>query len=118
MSSKRRQRRTFSVQFKQDKVALLDSGKITVRELSRLYEVSDTAIYKWRKKYSSLASDECIVVEKISESKKNIELLAQIKLLEQSLGKKQLELDFYKEAISLLSEQAGEDVLKKLRPKL
>lgn len=108
--------RTFSAAFKKEKVDLLDSGKITVKELSALYEVSPTAIYKWKKKYSKLERSERLVVEKISESNKNIELLKRIKDMEQVIGKKQLELDYYKTAIDVLSEQSGEDILKKYKP--
>lgn len=115
---KRQQRinRTFSTAFKKEKVDLLDNGKITVNELSTLYEVSPTAIYKWKKKFSKLEKSERVVVEKISESNKNIELLKRIRDLEQVIGKKQLELDYYKTAINILSEQSGEDILKKYKP--
>ena len=108
--------RTFSTAFKKEKVDLLDSGKITVKELSTLYEVSPTAIYKWKKKYSKLEESERVVVEKISESNKNMELLKRVRDLEQVIGKKQLELDYYKTAIDVLSEQAGGDILKKFKP--
>jgi len=108
--------RTFSAAFKKEKVDLLDNGKITVKELSILYEVSPTAIYKWKRKYSKLDKSERIVVEKISESNKNIELLKRVRDLEQVIGKKQLELDYYKAVIDVLNEQAGEDILKKYKP--
>ena len=108
--------RTFSAAFKREKVDLLDYGKITVKELSTLYEVSPTAIYKWKKKYSKLERSERVVVEKISESNKNVELLNRVRDLERVIGKKQLELDYYKTAIDVLSEQAGEDILKKFKP--
>jgi transposase len=109
--------RIFSAAFKKEKVDLIDRGKITVRELSKLYSVSDTAIYKWIKKYSKLEKSERIVVEKVSEAKKNIELYNHIRDLEQILGKKQLELDYYKSVINVVSEQAGEDILKKYKPR-
>ena len=58
-----------------------------------------------------------MVVEKISEEKKNIELRKLIGELEQALGRKQLELDYYKEVIDIISEEEGEDVAKKHKPK-
>ncbi len=116
MKSQQRTHRTFSTAFKIEKVELLDKGKVTVKELSEIYDVSPTAIYKWKKKYSKLATNERIVVEKISEEKKNIELLNRIKELEQIVGKKQLELDYYKTTIEILSEEEGKDVLKKHKP--
>jgi len=118
MERQRKVRRTFSAAFKKEKVDLLDQGKISVKDLSEIYQVSLTAIYNWKKKYSGLPKDEQIIVEKISEEKKNIELLKRIGELERVIGKKQLELDFYKTAIEVLNEEEGEDVIKKYKPKL
>lgn len=113
MKQQKKSHRTFSIAFKKEKVDLLDSGKITVAELSKIYDVSSTAIYKWKKKYSKLDKSERFVVEKISEARKNIELMNRIKDLEQVIGKKQLELDYYKAAVDVLKEKEGENVLKK-----
>ena len=112
------QRRTFSTEFKKEKVALFEQGKISVKELSDVYEVSQTAIYKWIKKFSKLPKTEHIVVEKLSEQKKNKELLERIEELEQAVGRKQLEIDYYKTAFEVIQEQEGEDLLKKYKPKL
>ena len=108
--------RHFSTAFKKEKVELLDKGKITVTELSKIYNVTRSAIYKWKRKFSSLEKTERIVIEKVSEENKNIELLNRIKELEQIIGRKQIELDYYKTAINVLSEQEGEDLLKKFKP--
>lgn len=109
--------RIFSDAFKKEKVELLDQGKISVSELCKIYEVSTTAVYNWKNKYSKYNSSERIVVEKISEEKKNIELRQQIRNLEQALGRKQLELDYYKSVIEVVSEEEGVDVEKKYKPK-
>lgn len=117
MKKQQTTRRIFSTAFKKEKVDLLDQGKITVNQLSKIYEVSPTAIYKWKKRFSKLNPTERVVVEKISEAKKNVELLQRIKDLEQVIGKKQLELDYYKTAIEVLNEKQGEDILKKYKPR-
>lgn len=109
--------RHFSTVFKKEKVKLIDEGKLTVKELSDIYEVSPTAIYRWIKKFSTHGKQERVVVEKISEEKKNTELLKRIRELERSVGQKQLELDYYKAVIKLVSEEAGEDVKKKYKPR-
>jgi transposase-like protein len=109
--------RTFSTAFKKEKVELYDQGKITVKALSKIYEVSETAIYKWIKKFSGLPKGERVVVEKVTEEEKNLELLKRVSEMERVIGKKQLKLDFYKTAIEILSEEKGEDILKKYRPK-
>jgi len=108
--------RTFSTAFKKEKVELIEEGKLSVRDVSDLYEVSTTAIYKWVKKFSKLPKDERIVVEKISEQQKNKDLIKMIQSLERSLGRKQLELDYYKTIVDLVSEETGEDIKKKYKP--
>lgn len=113
----RKVRRTFSTSFKKEKVSMIEQGKLSVRDLCLTYEVSDTAVYKWLKKYGKHAPSERVVVEKISEEAKNRELMAHIRELEGVIGRKQLELDYYKTAIEELSKEEGEDVLKKYRPK-
>lgn len=113
----KKQRRTFSEAFKREKIKLIDEGKLSVRHLSDIYEVSHTAIYNWISKYSVLAQDESIVVEKISEAKKTEELYKQVRKLEQALGRKQLELDYYRAVVKIASESAGEDIEKKFKPK-
>ena len=109
--------RRFSAAFKKEKVELIDQEKISVREVSEIYEVSVTAVYKWIKKYSSIARDERVVVEKVSESNKNIELLKRIRDLERTVGQKQIELDYYKTIVDVVSQESGEDIKKKYKPK-
>jgi len=40
-----------------------------------------------------------------------------ININKQALGRKQMELDYYKEIVKLVSESEGVDVEKKLKPK-
>lgn len=117
MKKQQKLRRTFSTAFKKEKVSLIESGKVTVKELSIVYDVTPTAIYKWIKNFSKLPKTERIVVEKISEQAKNKELLQRIGELERAVGQKQMELDYYKSAIEVISEQEGTDLLKKFKPK-
>ena len=118
MKTTNKSHRRFSSAFKKEKVELLDQGKISTKEICLIYEVSSTSVYKWKKKYSKYSHSERIVVEKISEEKKNIELLKQVAELERVVGRKQIELDYYKTTLEVLSEDAGEDLGKKHKPKL
>jgi len=93
MKKQRKQRRTFSEAFKREKVDLIDHGKLSVKELSKIYEVSARSIYKWLKKFSKYSAGERVVVEKISEAKKTIELHHQVKELEQALAKREVLID-------------------------
>ena len=112
-NKERKVRRTFSTAFKKEKVSLIDQGKMSVKDLCDIYEVSTTAVYKWLKKYSKQESTERIVVEKISEEAKNRELMNRIRHLEGVIGRKQLEIDYYKAAIEVINQEEGIDLLKK-----
>lgn len=105
--------RRFSEAFKREKVKLIEERKLSVRDVSNIYEVSTTAVYKWLRKYSSISKGERVVVEKISEAQKTRELYKRVRDLEQALGKKQMELDYYKEIVKLTSEEKGKDIKKK-----
>lgn len=117
MERERKVRRTFSTIFKKEKVELIEQGKITVKELSEIYEVSQTAVYKWLKKFSKTGMSERVVIEKISEENKNIELLKRIRDLEGAIGRKQLELDYYRSVLEIISQEEGVDIEKKYGPK-
>jgi len=105
--------RTFSPEFKKEKVAMIEEGKMTVVQLSRLYNVTRPSVYAWIKKYGNLPRTERVVVEKKSESMKNIELLKKIEELERIIGKQQVELLYKEKVIELGSELLGKDIEKK-----
>ncbi|MFP4018564.1 MAG: transposase [Bacteroidales bacterium] len=109
-----KQNRQFSTAFKKEKVKMLEQKQVTVKQLSQLYEVSETAIRKWLKKYSlHLQPSERIVIEKKSEGYKTGELLKKVADLERTIGQKQLEIDFLNKIIEFGSEQVGFDIKKK-----
>lgn len=116
MENFEKMRRRFSTDFKKEKVKLIDEGKISVSELSRMYEVSPTSIYKWMMKYSTkYTRSERIVVEKISEEFKTKEYLKRIAELEQVVGQQYLQLLYKDTVIKTASEQYGEDIEKKFK---
>lgn len=109
--------RTFSSELKIKKVKLYDQGLINVSELSRELEVSRSAIYKWIHKYSlNYDSPTRLVMESKSEAKKVQLLKEELKAVQSSLGKKQMQLDFLNELLELASDHYGEDIAKKFSP--
>ena len=105
--------RRFSTAFKKEKVELIKSKKLSVREVSEVYQVSDTAVYKWLHLYGKVPKGERIVVEKISEETKNRELLQRIKELESEIGRLHIENVLKSKIIECGSELLGEDLKKK-----
>ena len=115
---RRKQVRIFSRGFKQQKVREIERILTTVGEVSKEYEVSRTAVYKWLDAYSvdNHRKVRCIV-EPMSDSKKIEDLKARIKELEQMVGQKQIQLEFKDKMIELAEERYKVDIKKKFGSK-
>jgi len=109
-----RRNRHFGEKFKKDIVKSIEQNKFTVGEVSELYKVSRTSVYKWVYKYSVLYQKGYRqIVEPMSSNKKVKELQSKIKELEQIIGQKQVMLDFMEKLIELSETEYGIDILKK-----
>ena len=113
-----RQLRRFSEAFKRKKVKELESKQITVTQISVLYEVTRSAVYKWLHKYGSLERGVKVVVQMESEAQKTIVLLKRVAELERIIGQKQLALDVNEKVFELLQVDLGYDVKKKYEEQL
>ena len=113
--SRKNQGRTFSVAFKKRQVDLYDRNLATVREISKEFDVSETAIYKWLKKYSKRYSHQVqTVVQMESEAHKNKALRARIAELERALGQKQMKIDYLEKLIEVSQNEFGIEIEKKV----
>ena len=115
---RRKQVRIFSRDFKQQKVREIERNLTTVGEVSKEYEVSRTAVYKWLDAYSvdNHRKVRCIV-EPMSDSKKIEDLKARIKELEQMVGQKKIQLEYKDKMIELAEERYKVDIKKKFGSK-
>jgi len=109
----RKTRRVFSESFKRDKVRMYETGKMTISQISKVYEVSETALYKWVDKYRTTPSSERIVVETDSEYLKVLELTKRVNDLERLAGVQQLKLTYQSALMKKASEHYKEDIEKK-----
>lgn len=114
MTSEEKQMRHFSEAFKREKVELIEQQKVSVTELSRLYEVSRSAIYKWVQKYGKGSRGERMVIEKESEETKTRMLLERIKQREQEIGRQQIEIRYLQEVIRYWSKELEMELEKKV----
>lgn len=106
--------RTFSEEFKRRKVQEIEAGITKVSEISKAYNVSANAVYKWVYKYSkSMKKKERLIVESESDTQKINALKKRIADLERSLGQKQIQLDFKEKMIELAEEIYQVDIKKK-----
>jgi transposase-like protein len=110
--------RIFSESFKQAKVKEIQSKLVSVSEVSRIHEVSRSAIYKWLYKYAKQEKGTKLVVEMESESLKTKRLQQRLAELERIIGQKQLEIDFLHKTLDLATEEVGYDIKKKYGPML
>jgi transposase-like protein len=111
-SSQERRYRRFSEPFKRARVKELEERRTTVREISQAYEVTDTAIHKWIKKYSNQVKPERTIVESKSETAKIIALEKRIAELERLLGQKQVEIEFKDKMLEIAEKKYGEGTKK------
>lgn len=108
-----KQRRIFSEAFKKEKVADLNSGLTSIKEICQLYEVSRTAVYQWIYKYSPHHERGTTqVVQMKSEASKTAVLKSRVLELEAALGRKQLEIDLLNKLIELATNDLGIDLKK------
>lgn len=116
-STTERLNRRFSEEFKLKKVKELESGKTTVRDICRSYEVTDSAVYHWLAKYSKKDKPERTIVESKSDTKKIVALQKRIAELERLLGQKQIEIEFKDKMIEIAEQAYGVDIKKKFDSK-
>lgn len=105
--------RRFSNEFKRAKVQKILKKELSVQQLSNLYDVSRSSVYKWLYKYSSLEPGTKMVIEMESEGYKTQQLLEKVAELERIIGQKQLTIDYLEKTIELASEEVGYDLKKK-----
>ena len=117
MSTDERRLRTFSDGFKRQKVREIISRKVSATEVSKAYEVSQSAIYKWIDLYSGKQKPERTIVESKSDTSKILALQKRIAELERALGQKQIQLEFKDKMIELAEDVYKVDIKKKFGTK-
>jgi transposase-like protein len=113
MTVEERRRRRFSEPFKKEQVILIESGELTVQEVSRLYEVKTQSVRLWLKKYGSKELPPILVVSNSKEYDKLGQLEKQIKELKQIIGEQQIKLITQSSIIELAEQKLGKDFEKK-----
>lgn len=113
-----RRRRSFSEEFKRQKVVEIDRKQTRISEVCKQYEVSAASVSRWIKRYSvNYMKGVKTIVEAESDTRKIIELQAKIAELERTVGQKQLLIDFQDKMIELAEQTYGVDIKKKLQSK-
>ena len=109
-----KQRRIFSTELKRRLVEEIEYKKLKVRDVVNLYRVSIASVYKWLNKYSTFnRKGVTMVVETDSKDTRIDKLLKHVAELEQTVGRKQLEIEYLNKVIDICSDELGYDVKKK-----
>jgi transposase-like protein len=118
MNEAERRRRQFSDNFKKQKVAELELRRITISEVIKQYEVSNTTIYRWIAKFGSMKTKPVrIVVETDSDTKELLLLKQKLADMERIIGQKQVLIDFYAKVIDIAEAEYRVDIKKKFGTK-
>lgn len=105
--------RRFSEDFKLKIVQEYESGKYSVYEMEKIYDIANQSIYSWIYKYSGYNKKSIQVVEmKDSQAQKIKKMEARIKELEQAVGQKQMNIDYLEKMIDLAKEHYDIDIKK------
>ena len=115
LSRSERCSRTFSDSFKLQKVREIETGKSTVSDICKQYEVSSTSVYRWLDQFGLMKDKkERLIVETQSDTRELLELKKKVAELERIVGQKQILLDFKDKMIDIAEEMYGIDIKKKL----
>lgn len=112
-TSRLRQSRTFSEEFKRQKVQQIVDKLLTVSDVITTYGVCKTTVYRWLDQYSSFHQKGIRqVVQLESEAHKTKLLLQQVAELERSIGQKQLKIDYLEKLVELADQEFNVDLKK------
>ncbi len=113
MTVEERRRRRFSEEFRKEQVELIESGQMTKSEVSKLYEVKVSSIFRWLKKYGKKPLPEPILVSNGKEYNLIGELKKENERLLKLIGQQQVDLVYKSGLLELAKAKLGEDFEKK-----
>jgi transposase len=107
-------KRIYSEEFRKARVQEYESGELTISQISRLYNIGNSSIYKWVYKYSLYNSKGLKIVEMSESTTQKVKTLeTTVAELERLLGKKQIQIDFLETTLEVIKEEHGIDFKKK-----
>lgn len=106
-------RRAFSEEFKRSIVKEFESGRFSVKQLSRLHKIAYQTVYRWIYKYSTVNEKGIRIVEKSQSSSQKVkDQEKRIAELERALGQKQMKIDYLEKMMELASTELDIDIKK------
>ena len=113
MTVEERRRRRFSESFRKEQVSLIESGKLTIAEVSRLYEVQIKNVKRWVERFGSMSLPQTIHITSTKDIDRLKCLESENKKLKELIADQQISLVYKNELIEVAKERLGEDFEKK-----
>lgn len=115
MTTDERRRRRFSEVFKQEQVALIEAGKVTIKHVSVLYEVKLENVRRWVKKYGKIELSPSILIQSPDEINRIKELENATSNQKRIIGEQQIRILYLEEVVRLAKVKLGADFEKKIK---
>lgn len=113
MTSEERFRRRFSESFRKEQVLLIESGELTVLEVSKLYEVKPASVKRWLVKFGKKELPTQMIVTCSKDYNRISKLEKEVKLLKEIIGDQRVKLIVQEKLISKAKIKLGDDFEKK-----
>lgn len=113
MTVEERRRRRFSEEFRREQVGLIESNRLTIGEVSRLYEVKGSSIKRWLEKYGKKGMPSRILITTGSEIDRIKDLEKEVRRLKEIIGSQQIEIINQSGIIELAERRLGNGFEKK-----
>lgn len=114
MTTEERRRRRFSEEFRKEQVSLIESGEVTISEVSRMYEVKTDSIKRWLVKFGRKPLPEQIIIQSKKDYNRLAELEKENKKLKEALGDQYVKLVYHQKLVEIAKEKLGDDFEKKV----
>lgn len=113
MTVEERRRRRFSEAFRKEQVRLIESGNLTVKDVSKQYEVKPQNVRAWLKKFGKNELPKTIMVTSSTEYDRIKDLEKEIKSLKELIGEQHVKLVVQEKILKKAEEKLGKDFEKK-----
>ncbi len=113
MTVDERRRRRFSEEFRKEQVRLIETGKTTVGEVAKLYQVKLQSVRAWLLRFGKKSHPGRILISTGKEFDRIRDLEKENRKLMELIGQQQVELVYKDGLVKLARERLGDDFEKK-----
>jgi transposase len=113
MTEDERRRRRFSEEFRKEQVGLIESGKTTVGEVAKRYQVKTQSVRMWLVRLGKKSVPGRIMITTGKEFDRIVDLEKENRKLVELIGRQQVELVYKDGLLRLAKEKLGDNFEKK-----